>query len=101
MTLRSDLVDALEVAITDEAYDGSFGPQSEEQYSRMVRRIAEVAAETLASTEEAEPQAVTCDGGGEVSGMWAATSVIEFAEAALGTPLVPWQRAYLEKLGIA
>lgn len=42
---RSELVEKLEIALTDEAYDGGFGPQSEAQFSAHVRRLAETAAE--------------------------------------------------------
>jgi len=46
-THRSELIEKLEVALTDEAYDGGFGPQSEEQFSAHVRRLAETAAEVV------------------------------------------------------
>jgi hypothetical protein len=43
-THRSELVERLEIALTDEAYDGGVGPQSEAQFAAHVRRLAETAA---------------------------------------------------------
>ncbi|WP_102191516.1 hypothetical protein [Microbacterium aurantiacum] len=136
MTLRSDLIDALEVAITDEAYDGGFGPQSEQQYSQMVRKIAEVAAEVFEKAhapagDEREAMIVRLSDeleyrvrtavalskggrgiGGQVTDGRAAVRHIaaglcrfeaseprRVEEAALGAPLVPWQKDYLERMG--
>ncbi|WP_336642069.1 hypothetical protein [Microbacterium sp. USHLN272] len=42
-THRSDLVEQLEKAFTDEAYDGGNGALSEEQFSKLVRRLADTA----------------------------------------------------------
>lgn len=47
MTLRSDLMTDLENTIRDEAYDGSLGAFTEEQFARMCRRIAEAAYEVV------------------------------------------------------
>lgn len=48
-THRSDMVEQLEVALTDEAYDGGFGTLNEAQFSAHVRRLAETAAEVVDS----------------------------------------------------
>lgn len=57
MTHRSDLVDKIADALTDEAYDGGMGPMSEKEFPRYVRRLAETAAEVVASVH-GEPSAV-------------------------------------------
>ena len=49
-THRSDLVEQLEKALTDEAYDGGNGALSEEQFSKLVRRLADTAI-AVRSTE--------------------------------------------------
>ncbi|UPL13033.1 hypothetical protein [Microbacterium galbinum] len=43
-THRSDLVEQLEKALTDEAYDGGNGALSEEQFAKLVRTLATTAA---------------------------------------------------------
>lgn len=48
-TRRSDMVEQLEVALADEAYDGGFGPLTEAQFSAYVRRLAETATEVVDS----------------------------------------------------
>ncbi|MEN0022009.1 MAG: hypothetical protein AAGC61_01920 [Microbacterium sp.] len=52
-THRSELVERLEVALTDEVYDGAFGPLNEAQLSAHVRRLAETAAEVVDSAAAA------------------------------------------------
>lgn len=49
-TLRSDLVEQLEKALTDEAYDGGNGALNEEQFTRLVRALAATAAEVVGET---------------------------------------------------
>jgi len=62
-TPRSELVDKIADALTDEAYDGGSGAMSETEFSRYVRRLAEIAAEAV-STSAAEKPA-------EKEGSWA------------------------------
>jgi hypothetical protein len=52
-THRSELIKKLEIALTDEAYDGAFGPLNEAQFSTHVRRLAETAAEVVDSASAA------------------------------------------------
>ena len=46
-THRSELVEKLEIALNDEAYDGGSGPLSDAQFSTYVRRLATTAAEVV------------------------------------------------------
>lgn len=51
-TPRSELVDKIADALTDEAYDGGSGAMSETEFPRYVRRLAETAVEAAASFEQ-------------------------------------------------
>lgn len=46
-THRSELVDKIADALTDEAYDGGMGVLSEEQFAQLVRTLAVTAAEVV------------------------------------------------------
>lgn len=71
-TPRSELLNELEKAFTDEAYDGGMGALSEEQFAKHVHRLAEVAVETVEHAHAEE-------------------RVDAFAKR-LGIQLMPWQR---------
>ena len=49
-THRSNLVEQLEKALTDEAYDGGHGAMNEEQFRKLVRTLAATAAEVIDET---------------------------------------------------
>lgn len=53
-THRSDLVEQLEKALTDEAYDGGSGALSEEQFTKLVRTLAITAAAVVAEGEPSD-----------------------------------------------
>lgn len=67
MTLRSELVNELEKAFTDEAYDGGMGALSEDEFAHLVRTLAETAhsvfekAYTPADEEREASKQELCD----------------------------------------
>lgn len=50
-THRSDLVEQLEKALTEEAYDGGMGVLSPEQFTKLVRTLATTAAAVVAEAQ--------------------------------------------------
>lgn len=62
-THRSDLIEALENAFTDEAYDGGMGALSPEQFAQLVRTLASTAFAVLTGAHDCEA-CVDCLHGG-------------------------------------
>lgn len=67
-THRSDLVEQLEKALTDEAYDGGNGALSDEQFTNLVRKLATTAAAVVAETCTPTRITIEHEGGNTVTG---------------------------------